>query len=45
MYFLSALIPIATITSSNNEMPLFIISKCPLVIGSNDPGNIAHFNF
>ena len=41
IYFLSALIPIAIIISSNSGNALLIISTCPNVIGSKDPGKIA----
>jgi hypothetical protein len=41
IYFFSALTPMAITISSNKGIPLLIMSSCPNVMGSNDPGNIA----
>src|SRR5680860_1614197 len=41
MYFFSALLPMAMISSSKRVTPLCMISECPKVKGSKDPGKIA----
>ena len=45
MHSLEEFIPIATMISSNKLILRSIISQCPKVNGSNDPGKIAFFIF